>query len=182
MKKSPNPNELVIKSNMFNALFLELIKQFFVNFVFFLPLFVIYLVVEYLLELNYQNQAIFSLIFLTLIFSLFKISSKLITIVTTYYIFTPSSMEKATGIISKKSHSLHYSQITDIELSQTLWDRMCNVGDLIIHTANDEYVTKHKKGSLILKDIKKPQQLKRQIIGKISPHKHYAHTDHYHKN
>ncbi|MCH8519923.1 MAG: PH domain-containing protein [Nanoarchaeota archaeon] len=168
--------KIIIKPNLFSSLFLEFLKQVLVNFFFFLPLLIIYLIVEFFFELTFQSEAIFLLIGLTLLFSFFKISSRLITLLNTKYVFTPSSIEKQTGIISKSSHSLHYSQITDIELSVELWDRICGVGDLVIHTANDRYSNSVSKHSMILQNVKKPQQLKDSILKKVSPHKDYSHS------
>ena len=171
-------HKIIVKPNLFSALFLEFLKQILVNFFFFLPLLLIYLIIEFFFELAFQAEAIFLLIGLTLLFSFFKISSKLIQLLNTKYIFTPSSIEKQTGIISKSSHSLHYSQITDIELSVELWDRICKVGDLVIHTPNDRYSNSVSKHSMILQNVKKPEQLKNSILKKVSPHKEYAHSHH----
>ena len=73
MSKS-NPDELIIKSNIFNALFLEFMKQIFLNLIFFLPLFLLYLLFEYTLKLEFRTTAILSLIGVTLLYSLYKIS------------------------------------------------------------------------------------------------------------
>ena len=165
---SDNPNELIIKSNTFNALFLEFLKQLFVNLIFFLPLFLIYLVFEYVLNLNFRNTAVLSLIGITLLYSLYKISYELFIIKITKYIFTPYTIEKRSGLFSTTSHSLSYSQITDIELNMSFWDKLCNVGDLVIHTANDSVINKKVKASMILRDIKNPTQLKQEMLLKVN--------------
>lgn len=145
--------ELIIKSNLFNALFLKFLKHVFLNFLFFLPLFLIYLAIEYVFNIEYRNTAIFLLLGITLLYSLYKISYDLFQILITKYIFTAHTIERRHGLFTKKSHSLHYSQITDVELTMTFWDILCNVGNVIIHTANDSQIGKNLKASMILKDI-----------------------------
>lgn len=171
-------HQIIIKPNLFSALFIEFMKQLFVNFFFFLPLLLIYLIIEFFLELDFQAEAIFVLLAITLFFSLIKISSKMVELMNTKYVFTPSSIEKQTGFFSKGSHSLHYSQITDIELTVNIWDRICGVGDLVIHTPNDRYSSPDARHSMILEDVKRPSQLKDSILKKVSPHKHYSHHHH----
>ena len=178
-------SQIVIKSNIFNALFLEFLKQFFLNLLTFLPLFGIYLLAEYIFDLEYQNIAIFSLLALTLLYSFYKISAHLMKIWMTKYIFTAHHLEERYGWFTIKSHSLNYSQITDIELTMTFWDNLCNVGNLIIHTANDTHVDKKTKASMVLKDIKNPTKLKNDMLNKISEARHHQmnnHNSHGHPN
>lgn len=170
---SGNSNELIIKSNTFNALFLEFLKQLFLNLIFFLPLFLVYLVFEYVLDLDFRNTAILSLIGITLLYSLYKISYELFIIKITKYIFTPYTIEKRSGLFTTTSHSLNYSQITDIELNMTFWDKLCNVGDLIIHTANDSVISKKIKASMVLRDIKNPLKLKQEMLLKVNAKNHH---------
>lgn len=165
----PKNSEIIVKSNLFNALFLEFIKQFILNLVFFLPLFIIYLLLEYVFKIEFRNIAILSLIGITVLFSFYRISSGLINILLTKYIFTPYTVEKRHGLFTTTSHSLSYSQITDIELNMSFWDKICNVGNLIIHTANDSHSENKKiKASMILKDIKNPLKLKHELMLKVN--------------
>ena len=174
MDKQFSSHQFSLKSNIFNALFLQFIHQIIFNLLWFSPLLLLYFLAEYIFKLEYQNEAIFFVLVLTLLYSILKISKKLFIILITIYNFTSSTIEKQSGFISKQSHSIHYSQITDIELSQTLWDRVCNVGDLVVHTANDGYVDKSIKGSMILKDIKNPKQLKQTMFVRMSESKHHT--------
>ena len=165
-------DSLILTSNIFNAFAPEFLKHLFINFLFFLPLFFTYLLLEYLFKLEFRAIALFSLIGLTILYSIIKISRRLFDTLNTKYIFTAYTIEKHWGYFSHSSHSLNYSQITDVELTMTFWDKLCNVGDLIIHTANDSHTGDNLRASLILHDIKNPKKLKQEMLQRVSQIKH----------
>ena len=159
-------HKIVIKGHLINAFLPDFLKHFFWNTLFFLFLYGVYLVAKHFLNLHYDFWLIVGGISFTLIFSIFKIFNDLVKVLNTSYNFYANHFEINYKFFTEKIHSVSYNQITDIQIRKTLWDRMCNVGDIIIHTSNDEYYESNMK-AVILKDVKDPDIIKEEISRKI---------------
>lgn len=101
---------------------------------------------------------------ISLLHAIGLMSKQLIKILFTEFSFYEDHVESHFKFISEKTHSVNYSKITDVEVKKTLWDRICGVGDIVLHTANDGTF----KQSLVLNDIKHPEEIKDKIITMIS--------------
>ena len=156
---------LILKSHLINALLPKFLRHIFWNAVIFMGLFVVYLVIDRVFSLGYQNELIFYGIVLTLVFSLIKVTKDLIEIMNTEFRFYAHHVEQSFSFFKQVSHSINYSQITDIHVKKDVWDRLCKVGDVVIHTGNDIY---HEGGKhFTIRDIKYPDKLKEQISQRI---------------
>lgn len=161
-----NNNELVLKPNIINALLPRFLRHTFWNGFFFLSLYLIYMVLDFYFNFGFNLEMILALIFFTLFFSFIKILKDLVVNLATSYIFYPYSVEMKFDFFIQNSHSASYSHVTDIHVEKTIWDRLCNVGDIVIHTSNDS-AHKEGKGALVLKDIKNPEKLQQEINKRI---------------
>lgn len=94
-----------------------------------------------------------------------KVSRDFFNIYFREYRFYSHHIEEKFTFFKEETHSINYKQITDIEVKKDLWDRICGVGNLIIHTGND--LDSDNDSSLIIKDIKKPVFIKEQIQERI---------------
>ncbi len=155
-----------LKSDILNALLPKFLKHLFWNFIFFLFLYGLYKLIDYSANLNFETEIILSLIFLTVLFSILKITKDLTFIYSTEFNFYSTHLEHKFKFIKEENHSISYSQITDVQVTKTLWDRICNVGDIHIHTGNDEYLAGNKNG-LTLRDIKNPKNIREEIMKKV---------------
>lgn len=160
---------LVIKASLFNALLPKFLKHFWLNSGFTLVLGLIYFLISTFFELSFNIFTIFYLVILTLFISTIMISKDLIKILNTKYLFYARHMEYKYSFFVVESHSINYSQITDIEIRTNIWDHMCGVGDLIIQTSNDKLLDKNgvDKDYLRVRDVKNPEHIKNQIMSRI---------------
>jgi membrane protein YdbS with pleckstrin-like domain len=156
---------LEIRSSLINALLPPFMKHVFYNSSFVFLLYLIYWLFDLLFDFPYDFLVILSLVFLTLSISFILILKNVIRIRAKSYKFYAHYMEEHYKLFHEENHTINYKQITDIEVKKNVWDRMCGVGDLIIHTSNDESIDSEK--ALIIKDIRKPELLKKQIIERI---------------
>ncbi|MDA3855475.1 MAG: PH domain-containing protein [Candidatus Woesearchaeota archaeon] len=163
-------NIIIMKSHFINTLMPKFIKHLFWNSIVFLILYGIYYLLDNSAKYDFDTIIILSLIFLTIIFSIIKISKDLIKILNTTYEFHPNHLEVKYKFIKEETHSINYKQITDIKVNKTIWDRICKVGDIEIHTANDSFHNE-KTTALILKDIRHADKIEDEITRKIHSYK-----------
>lgn len=160
-----NKEFLLVKSSLFNALIPQFLRHTFYNSSFFVFLYMVYYLFDKILELDYDLEVILLLVFITLLISFLMILRDLINIVFRTYKFYPRRVEYNYKFFKEENHTINYSQITDIQVKKNIWDRICGVGDIIIHTGNDLY--HEDKKSLTIKDIRKPEIIKEQIAKRI---------------
>lgn len=160
-------NCLVIKANLMNALLLDFLKHIWWNSAFAIFLGMVYYLVSLFLDLPFNMYTIFYLVAITLLLSVFMISKDLIRVTRTKYLFYARHMEYNYSFIKTETHSINYSQISDIEIKKNVWDRICGVGDLIIHTSNEDLSDDSESDYLRVKDIKNPENIKNQIMSRI---------------
>ena len=76
-------------------------------------------------------------------------------------------MEYKYSFFREETHSVNYSQITDIEIKKDIFDKVCGTGDLLIHTSNDGLFGDRKNDYLTIRDVSKPDYLKQQIMERV---------------
>jgi hypothetical protein len=113
-----NGDCLVIKSSLTNAILLDFLKHCFWNlaFVFFLGMF--YYLVSMIYNLSFDVFTIFYLVLITIFLSVIMISKDLVRILNTKYIFYSRHIEHHYSFFREETHSINYSQITDIEVKK----------------------------------------------------------------
>jgi len=159
-------NCLIIKSNLINALLPDFLKHLWYNLAFTLFLGLLYFFIGLFYNWTFDIYTIFYLVGITLFLSFLAISIDLVRISNTKYRFYARHLEYHYSFIKENTHSINYSQISDIEVRKTLWDKLCGVGNLIIHTSNEDFKDPNKD-YLVIKDIRAPDYLKQQIMGRI---------------
>jgi uncharacterized membrane protein YdbT with pleckstrin-like domain len=152
----------VLKPNITNALFPLFIRNFIYSILFCGVLFAVYTLLTWLkiLSINLEWTIAFFII-LAFLISLIPLTSKIVILLCTKYIFYEESLIHQFKFINIKKDSVIYSRITNINLDITLWDRVCKAGDLTIHTADDTMP------DIVLKYIKNPEEVEHKIYSLI---------------
>jgi uncharacterized membrane protein YdbT with pleckstrin-like domain len=166
MENKVENKPLIMKSHLINAILPKFLKHLFWNGVIFIFLYGIYKLVDYSANYNKDFEVILYGIIITILFSIIKISKDVIIILNSVFYFYDYYLEKKIKLFHEDVHSINYSSILDIKVKKNIWDRMCGVGDILIYTANDEYLDKKLK-AIVLKDIKNPDKIKRELHQKI---------------
>lgn len=97
------------------------------------------------------------LLVLIIIFSLIHLLRIEYRIWSRKYALTDERLMYSKGIFSEKYKSARYAYVTDIDLNQTIWDKIMNTGTLVIDTAGtDEYEIRYRK-------VSDPFKIKRTI-------------------
>lgn len=78
------------------------------------------------------------------------------------YMISNERIFHSKGIFHEHFQSKTYSYITDVSFHQTIWDKILNMGDLIVHTAGGE------KDEMKMIGISKPLKLKQLINENVS--------------
>ena len=83
------------------------------------------------------------------------------------YTFYKDRIEMHQQLFNIRRKSIRYSQITNITAEISVWDRICNAGDIILHSAEETEV-----GDLELRCIKNPYDIEKKIHELISQTQH----------
>ena len=157
---------IVYKSHAINALLPSFLKHLFWNLIVFAILFAVYSLIDVIFTLDWWTPVILYGMLLVIAFSILKITRDLLIIVFTEFRFYLHHVERRYKFLHEKVHSVRYQNITDIKVERSIWDRVCGVGDLVFHTANDVY-NDDMTNALVLKDIKKPHKLREELEKRI---------------
>lgn len=158
MKEEPL---LILKPSLINAFLPTLIKYVLKTILYLgIPIGLIFMVIN-LLQGNKTNFILFVgiIIFGSIVISLISLAIKI-------FIFTPAieyrfyknHLELEKKLINIERKSVPYSKITNINSEISLWDRITDSGDLIIHTADE-----NKTGSLEILFLKNPLEVEKKI-------------------
>ena len=155
---------LTIQPSIVNALFLDFLKNFFKSLIFGSIVFFLFYV------LNYLKIYVFSIVSLSLIlffsiilFSILPLSWRIVILYNTNYLFFKDRVVHEFKFFNLKKESLTYDKITEINSDITLWDRLCNAGDIVLHAEGDD--TPDIK-LLFVKDPKKIESMIYDLINK----------------
>lgn len=144
-----------IKPSAINSLIPELLKNLFRSFIYVTPLFI----ANHLLK-NYNLYPAINLKYFYILFVTFALIPTLIKAFvlkfTTYYFFD-DHITSEFKFITIKRHSVPYNKITNISTDISIWDRITNAGDVILHTAEDS------RSDLTLKYINNINELEKEI-------------------
>ncbi len=152
-----------IKSSPINALLPLFLKHVFWNGLFFLFLLVLYVLVEVVFSLGLLTRVMFYGILGTVLLSLLKMSKDIIRVWCTEFRFYSTYVESRYKFFVERVHSVHYANITDIKIERSLWDRVCGVGDIVFHTANDSYERSARK-ALVVRDVRNPERVRASLL------------------
>jgi hypothetical protein len=143
------------KPSAINSLIPELIKNMLYAFIYIAPIFLGDFFIKRFNLYPEINQSYFYLAFI--IISLIPTLLKAFTLGFTTYYFLEDHVYSEFKFIAINRHSLPYNKITNITTNISIWDRMTNAGDVILHTAED------KHSDLTLKYINNPDELEKFI-------------------
>ena len=147
---------LTLKPNILNALVPTFVRNLFYSSIIVLILFGLSILLERLDIITIPNKLLW-LLLLLLILAIIPLLAKIIVLSNTTYYFFKTHISREFELLMVRKHSVPYSQIINISIDISLWDRLCNAGDIILHTAED------KAPNLVLHYIKDPEKLEKQI-------------------
>jgi len=157
---------LILKPSLTSAI----VPIFAKSFLKLLPVGIILLIVAYalqflsIIEASFQSLTmVVSLIFLIVV--VFPMKFKLMMLGFTKYYFYKTHVISIFKFIKIKRNSLPYTQITNIKIHISFWDRICRTGKISLSTA--------ERGvpGMILTYIKKPYEIEKMLHSSI--HKYY---------
>ncbi len=156
---------LVLKPSIWNGLFPLWAKNLFYALPITIALGVIMFVLRFfaILEESLTFLSV-SLIFLLLIISLTPLLFKILILYNTTYYFYHSHVTSEVELLNIRQHSVSYDQITDVSMHISLWDRLCNAGDITLHTG------KEAEHPLVLHYIKNPKKIEHLLYKIIHAH------------
>ena len=156
-----------IKPSAINALFPLFLKNLFYNSLWGLGLALILIILKATIYTNWTFTFILILTITAIILiSLLLNLGNFISLKTTTYKFYKTRIVIEKKILSLKTRSAHYSHIVNTNLEISIWDRMINAGDLILHNAEDS-----STGDIKLLFIKNPQKIEKKIHDLIAKNK-----------
>ena len=123
-------------------------------FIILIPIIGLYFLTEFFIEIKYK---LLIFILLQLITPIIPLTVRIIVLSNTKYNFYKNHLIKEFKFLSIKQQSIPYKHITNISINISLWDRLSNAGDIILHTAEDE------TPDLILQYVKNPKALEKKI-------------------
>ena len=156
---------LVLKPNLLNSIVPTFSKNLFYSSMIMLILYGLLTLLEKLNIFELGVNKIFWGIILILLFSTLLFLIKVVILHYTTYSFFRIHVTREFKLFSVKKHSVPYTQITNISIDISIWDRMCKAGDITLNTAEDI------APNLILHYVKDPEKIENGIYKIISNNK-----------
>jgi len=143
-----------LKPNVINALFPLVMK----NLLYFSIVSIIFSLSRNLFSpISYINDNKFWIFFALALIFLIPLLIKIIILYNIKYYFYKTHVVYEFEFIYIKKLSLPYHQIANISTKISLWDRLCNAGDIILYTPEDV------GPNLVLQFIKEPHKIEKMI-------------------
>jgi len=146
----------ILKPSLINALAAIFIRNIFYSFIIILVLYGVSILLETFNILDPINKVFWVIIILLLVLIVPLLIQTVILHNTLYYFFRTHVSRELKFFVVKK-HSVPYSQIVNITIDISIWDRICKAGDITLHTAED------KTPDLVLHYIKEPEKIEKHI-------------------
>jgi len=152
---------LVLRPSFVNA-FLPTLIKYILKIIFYIavPIGAIYI------SLNVLQQTKMNVAIVMILFFLGSITLAILSLIIKVFVFTPKveyrfykhHLEVESKLLQIKKKSVPYNKITNINSEISLWDRMTNSGDLVIHTADE-----NETGDIKILFLKNPLDLEKKI-------------------
>ena len=163
---------LILKPNLINALLPSYVKNYILSLVI---VWTFYGLTFFLKTIGLiQNAMVWGMwgIFLwSALLTLIPLSVRIVILMNTKYYFYDTHMLSEFKLFSIKKKSAPYTLIRSITTEITLWDRMCNSGDIVIHTADDN------QPNIVLKYLNDPERVEKGIYHLVKMSKRPKHPD-----
>ncbi len=106
-------------------------------------------------------QGTIAFVIFIILFSLAPLSLRVLVLSCTTYSFEKTHVTKEFRFIIVKKQTVPYHQINRISVDISFWDRLCNAGDIALHTADED------KPDLVLHYIPEPQKIETLLYSYI---------------
>ncbi|MFH1664331.1 MAG: hypothetical protein ABH986_06040, partial [archaeon] len=121
---------LVLKPSLFNALIPTFIKNLVYSFIVVLILFGVSVLLETVNIINTYSNKLFWLIIILIVFSIGPLIIKMIVLFNTNYYLFKTHVLSEFRFLAVKKQSVPYNQIVNISVDISIWDRVCNAGNI----------------------------------------------------
>ncbi len=152
--------KLTLKPHLTNAL----LPLFLKNLVYSAGITITLLLIAFVLELfniiQINNKIPWS-IAIIIILSTISVIYKWTTLMSINYHFYKTHIIKEFKLLYIKREYVPYSQIANITIDISLWDRICSAGDIKIHTSDDSV-------DITLKYIENPEKVEKKIYALVN--------------
>ena len=150
----------ILTPNLINALFPIFLKNFLVGLIFAIILFFLNLAFNVLAVIN-LGSSILTFFIIAIILGLLPLTFTLVRLKFTKYYFYNNRVNKEFRLIIIRRNIVIFNKITNINLHISIWDRLCNAGDLVLNTADDD------QEDLVLEFISDPETVEQKIYSII---------------
>ena len=165
-----------ITPDLVNALFLEFLKDLFVALIIVGVSYSGYLVLKVLKVITLTFDQILGWFILgSVLIIMFPLLLKVFVLLNTRFYFHHDRVESEFKFIIIKSQSALYSQIVNVRVEVSVWDRICNAGNIVLCTADD------REPNVILRYIKDPKKVEHMIYKLIMSAKSAQSHRHHHQ-
>ena len=147
--------KLTLKPHLTNALIPLFLKNLTYTITITFILLFVTIILEKLNIFTLNNKFLWTIILIILLTTI-SIIFKAMTLNSTNYHLYKTHLIKEYKLINIKKEYVPYSQIANITVEISLWDRICNAGDIRIHTSDDSV-------DIILNFIENPQEIEKKI-------------------
>lgn len=152
---------LILRPSVVNALFPSMMKSIGISLVVTAFIYGIAFLLNLLNIINLTMKfTILSILIPFVIIALIPFTVLLIILRCTTYFFYHSNITKQFKLVIIKKHSVLYNQITNLKIQISLWDRLTNAGDIVMHTAEHS-------DDLTLKFIPNTEEIEHKIYNLI---------------
>lgn len=164
-----------LSPDLVNALFPEFLQKLVVGIIITFIMYSVYLALSALKIVTLSfNQVIGWFALGLVLVTMFPLLVKIFILLNTKFYFFHDRVESEFKFIMIKSQSALYSQIVNIRVEISVWDRICNAGSVVLCTADD------REPNIILRYIKDPKKVEHVIYRLIRSAKHaQSHRPHH---
>jgi len=156
----------VLKPNAVNALAPMFLRNLFYFLIVSSIFYGFYWVIRFFSDLEFSiRQIILASLILSLLIVFLPLLIRIIILYNTSYYFYKTYLMKEFELFIIRTKSAPYSQIVNITSDISIWDRITNCGDVILHTAED------KTPDIVLSYIENPEKIEKNLYILISKQK-----------
>ena len=157
-------DSIVIRSDWFNTMFPTMFRVFGITVVASLLLYLLIIILGAIgISVSYW---LFVTVWIIAAFILLGVLiDDIVIILCTKYVFEHGHVRYHWKFLREVSHSIQYSQITDVEVRRDIWDRICKTGTIIIHTGSDN----DEKSIMRIHSVRHPDLVHDHIQHVIKP-------------
>jgi len=176
----PKAPMMVLKPDLINAIFPSFAKNLFWSIILVAILYGVNMLLKLFgIVVISSAFAIPTLLIFAVVLSFVPLIFQIFILANTKYSFYDNHVNSEFKFILIRKRSATYPHIINMTVDISIWDRLCNAGDIIVHTAEEN------DPDIALRFIKNPEDIETQIYALINnakvAHNYQHHTHIHHK-